>query len=356
MRSGGRLIIALCAVILLACSSGTTARPGGLLSGIAPKSVFMLGPDVGWIVGQGFHSHDLDLRPNHTDTLRFGNGHWTPEQAPAVIFYSLFMLSPTDGWAGTDDGFYHFDGHQWTHDASFSFPPGSFEGATQRISSISLDSATDGWALSLNVDKNFIHYTGGKWQVGGSLITDRFYNQLVSISMASPSEGWAVGSHFMAHYDGTEWAIVDNPVATRSDVDLRAVAMVSPEEGWAVGAVKHVADNGTPTGPDSGIILHLSKGAWSIAATPSQILSSLTMVSPSEGWAAGVDPSTIGSAAFLHYANGQWTPAATLGHGPVISISMGSTTDGWAVSTDALYHYHDGAWTTAHVRGPNETM
>lgn len=356
MRRGGRLIIAVCAVILLACSGAPTARPGGMLSWITPRTVFMLGPDAGWIAGAGFHAHDLDQRPNHTDTLRFASGRWAPAQAPEVTFYSLYMLSPTDGWAGTDDGFYHYDGQQWRHDASFSFPSGSFQGATQRISSISLDSATDGWALSLNVDKNLIHYAGGKWQVEGTLITDRFYNQLVSISMASASDGWAVGSHFMAQYDGKEWNIADNPVATRADVDLRAVTMVSPEEGWAVGAVKHLADNGTSTGPDSGIILHFSKGEWSIAATPSQTLSSISMVSPTEGWAAGLDPSASGSAAFLHYANGQWTPAGTLGHGPVVSISMGSATDGWAVAADALYHYHDGAWTLAYVRGANEQI
>ncbi len=170
---------------------------------------------------------------------------------------------------------------------------------------------------------------------------------LRSISMVSAHDGWAVGSHFMAHFDGTRWALVDTPVTRHTDaadIDLKSVKMISPDEGWAVGNSELRDQQSSNIISQKGIILHYSKGAWSIVKTVPLILRGLAMVSTNEGWAVG----------------SLWTsknaPKDAAGVQPIASISLASAAEGWGISEDGIYRYHEGAWSTWYVRGPNEMM
>jgi hypothetical protein len=266
------------------------------------------------------------------------------------------MVSSNDVWAGIDDGFYHWDGKQWTR--------GPFAGSSQTIVSISMVSSTEGWALSINRTDNLLHYTKGKWQVGGSLITDAYYSSLKSISMVSATDGWAVGYHFLAHYDGTHWSLVDTPVTQHTDaadIDLINVKMISHDEGWAVGNTGPRDQQAPSIIAQQGVILHDEKGRWSIVKTVPLLLSGLSVVSANEVWVVGA--SRKSNINFFHYTKGEWTsvprpPHAAKGLGypveNVESIAMASATEDWGIGYNGIYHYHSGAWSTWYARGPNE--
>jgi photosystem II stability/assembly factor-like uncharacterized protein len=68
---------------------------------------------------------------------------------------------------------------------------------------------------------------------------DCIKNNMISIKMVSPDEGWAVGAGgLIMHYINGSWRLVNSPTKNY----LSSLSMVSPGEGWAVG--------------DGGVILH----------------------------------------------------------------------------------------------------
>src|SRR5436309_8673526 len=113
--------------------------------------------------------------------------------------------------------------------------------------SVSLDSPHDGWAVGWA--GTLVHYHSNTWSIAPD--SAKFKQNLLGVTMLSPSDGWAVGySGTILHYDGKRWT----RVPSLTTVDLRSIAMPSPQEGWAVG--------------DSGTILHYHNGTWSLASSP----------------------------------------------------------------------------------------
>jgi hypothetical protein len=109
---------------------------------------------------------------------------------------------------------------------------------------------------------------------------------------------------------------------------LSSVAMVSASEGWAVG--------------DSGTILHYTGGSWQSVENPtSSTLTSVSMVSANEGWAVGPFDT------ILHYKEGSWQTVVDGEDSNVdlTSVSMVSASEGWAVGYGGIIlHYTGGAW------------
>jgi hypothetical protein len=352
--------LSLAILALAGCGQTASPRANGLLACLTSmRAVTTASNGDAWIVGAGFTGGEFDFRDHCTDTLRNSNGSWQQvAAAPDVHFLSIAVVSPSDIWAGADNGagFYHFDGTTWSHHDAFSVPPGSFSGANQAIRAIGMTSGGEGWALLDNATGNLVRYSGGKWRVAGTLDAPdltKNYSALTSLSLLSASDGWAVGGHYIAHYDGQQWKLVDSPAAKREDVELQRVAMVAPGEGWAVGHVTNANDpNRTSLNTLSGIILRCHDGAWSVVDTPSMVLGALAMVSPSEGWAGGVDAKSGGT--LMHLKDGKWSPAEGPRQTTIVDLAMRSPSEGWAISRDAIYHFKDGAWTTDHTRGPNE--
>jgi hypothetical protein len=158
--------------------------------------------------------------------------------------------------------------------------------------------------------------------------------------MDSASDGWAVGGEVIAHYHDGAWTIV-TPSFPLTGIALISVVMASPSEGWAIGNTERTTESSGPP-----VILHYRNGQWQLADTPltsQDTLTAIAMASPEEGWAMGADGS---ASVILHYTrqNG-WvrvtTPLKIAFHG----VSMVSPTDGWAVGEgNNFVQYEDGSW------------
>lgn len=105
---------------------------------------------------------------------------------------------------------------------------------------------------------------------------------------------------------------------------LTSVAMVSPTEGWAVG--------------DNGNIIHQMDGTWTaVNRLTNEFLTSVAMVSANEGWAVG------NSGTILHYTNGAWTRIKGPNADSLNAVAMVSANEGWAVGNGmyggTILHY-----------------
>ena len=96
--------------------------------------------------------------------------------------------------------------------------------------------------------------------------------RLSDVSIASPTEGWAVGlanpSSYgvLMHYTGTTWSRVTAPGVPTATYFIRAVTMISSTEGWAAGYVA------CPWGQcDQGLLMHYTHDAgWQRVAPPAK--------------------------------------------------------------------------------------
>ena len=139
--------------------------------------------------------------------------------------------------------------------------------------------------------------------------------------------------------------------APAGNIALDALSMVSADEGWATGEVNPDIDDTSL--PSAAILYHLVNGQWQrLPQTyPGEELTSLSMDSPSDGWAGGWG--WLGSPVIattrpliLHYTGGAWQPvdipaldalvppnAAALGADLGISFQMVGPQVGWMSAT-----------------------
>lgn len=147
---------------------------------------------------------------------------------------------------------------------------------------------------------------------------------------------------------------------------LHGISMISPDEGWIVGdkprsnPTKDASGNADQNAVEP-IILHYKAGRWTQDQLPADLnpyhldmtLSSIAMISATEGWATGSTllpayPNTIIDGitfpVLLHYTGGKWTlvknPQVDMG-GMVIR----SATDGWAIGQGRALRYNGTTWT-----------
>jgi hypothetical protein len=154
-----------------------------------------------------------------------------------------------------------------------------------------------------------------------------------------------------------------------ANVELKSLTMVSPTEGWAVGnSTPHPNPHNADFLDTEPVMLHCLNGVWSVVPNPVQvrnyafsvILTSVSMDSSTDGWAVGhsvlltapgvvADGMTVG--VLLHYTGGQWTVAADdLPYAPT-SVFMRAADDGWMVSgwNGRVLHYDGQAWIPMRV-------
>lgn len=161
------------------------------------------------------------------------------------------------------------------------------------------------------------------------------YDTIKSIALASPSQGWAVGSRpdfsgVVYRLEGDRWVrAAESLPAMLMDIDLTG------DEGWAV-------SNGD-------FLLHLQNGKWTQVSSPARELASIDMLAPDVGWALG------NRGAIVHYANGKWARVPSPTEKPLIAIAMVSRDEGWAIggagsyshTPSVLLHYQRGRWELA---------
>jgi photosystem II stability/assembly factor-like uncharacterized protein len=117
----------------------------------------------------------------HGVILRWSNGGWQEvmEDSTVQSFYSIWMVSPTNGWVVGGSKIFKWDGESWT-------------------------------------------------EVGNPT-----QSPLYSIHMLSETEGWAVGGGgSILYWDGSEWFIVESP----TNKSLWEIRMLFKDEAWVVGS------------------------------------------------------------------------------------------------------------------------
>lgn len=194
-------------------------------------------------------------------------------------------------------------------------------------------------------------------------------DDLSSLSMDSPTDGWAVGTGYVSeqvfaplllHYTGRFWE--QNTDVTNADLQARRaglqhVFMVSASEGWAVGNLDWVSPKTENT--SAAFILHFQGSHWHLQSTFDGTLQSLWMTSATDGWAAGSQGTEIGTTFLLHYDGQSWTQVSAPGAG-LSDLVMTSPSNGWAIGfaagtyigqfTSLLLHYTGRSWNA--VPGP----
>ena len=276
-----------------------------------------------WAVGDG-------------DTvLRWDGTSWTQVSLPGSQYsYSLNAvdaLSPSDVWAVGTEGssspllsetlIMHWDGTGWTQVPS---PGPSSSNLIPTLNYLSMDSATDGWAMGDVYNRT----TGG-------------FTTLV------------------AHWDGTSW----QQVTAKAKFAFRGVASFSPAAATAVGAIQTGEHTFSPT-----VAYQWNGTSWARTATlhaPSGVSASSAFViglsadSATDMWAIGGDPS--GNLVW-HWNGTHWTVKAVIspnGTAGLLGVAAISSTDVWTVGyTNAAkdqqtvsLHWNGTGWT--HVTTPD---
>ncbi len=164
--------------------------------GIFPQASAMVSPDEIWIIG------------NHGRMLHKKNGIWTyrplsldTTAMKEANLMDIEMLNPDFGWVvGRRGTIASYDGKKW-----------SFVSLPEELIStpfLSVDITNDG-AVWLATDNGLIlRYFQENW----TQFTDKNSGTLCSISMQSPTSGWAVGSYGrILKYDGQAWSRAHSP-------------------------------------------------------------------------------------------------------------------------------------------------
>ncbi|HKW22028.1 MAG TPA: hypothetical protein VJO13_11665 [Ktedonobacterales bacterium] len=312
------------------------------------------------------------------------------------LFADVSMVSPTEGWAlaqvtKTPDGkstpntvtFYHYQNGLWTPETVTLSPAAATSLQTGGIGGfngvLSMDSATDGWAVASNFNRDSVlfHYSNGKWQEakqapGGNLS---------GIQALSATSAWAYSNELhvpaLYHYDGTTWSLQTfNGIPQQSQIV--ALRMVSDSSGWAL--MNQSDSNGNP---HYTVAQYSGNGVWKSHSTLNAgylgEISGLAMVSSEEGWAIGTraidGPSNVTAGkpvpqVLYHYSNGKWqsAPLQFSSGGAFVtlqSIVMRSAHDGWIIAQEQnmqpgvtasgiekhtiLLHYDGSTWTEAQT-------
>jgi len=209
-----------------------------------------------WAAGEYI---DDSTAVTHGLLLRWDGHTWAQVTLPAGTggLAAVTAISPSDVWVAGGPLLLHYDGTSWTRWPLPAISPDGFP-QTVHLVSMAATSASDVWAVGRlgNVPGNgeiplTLHWDGTAWsQVPApSPIppNDSRGARLASVSAASPSDAWAVGSAdadnstLTMHWDGHSWTIVPSPDPAAGPVDaalnyLTGVAAVSAGSAWAVGA------------------------------------------------------------------------------------------------------------------------
>jgi len=250
-------------------------------------------------------------------------GGWNQVSSASAGLNSVFMTSPTDGWAvGAGGIIYRFTGGGWTLYTSVS----------QTLNSIFMINQNEGWTVG---DGGAIyHYTSGMWS--GPISPAPTNQNLNSVYMVSQTEGWAVGaSGSILHYSNGAWSLVQNQLGTNQD--LNAISF-SGMLGWAVG--------------NAGTLLTIN--GQTPSGLPSATLESVYLSSSSDGWIVGCSTDGCGSGTgepvLVHWTGNAFTRGtASAITADLFAVFMLGTSEGWAVggigTTPVILHYTEGTWT-----------
>ena len=316
------------------------------------------------------------------------------------LFADVSMVLPTEGWAlaqvtKTADGkstpntvtFYHYQNGLWTPEtvtlsasAATTLQTGGVGGFN---GTISMDSATDGWAVASNFNRDSVlfHFVDGKWQ---EVRQGPPSPNLAGIQAISAHSVWVFNDPYSSessaifHFDGTSWTQQTINANLSAHARILSLKMASDSQGWAV-----VSASGDFGNPDYTVIQYAGDDTWTVHSVINAgnlgEISGLAMVSPTDGWAFGsraIDgPSNVTAGKpvpqmLYHYSNGKWrsVPLQFTSGGAFITLQaivMRSAHDGWIIAQEQnmqpgvtasgiekhtiLLHYDGSTWTEAQT-------
>jgi hypothetical protein len=343
----------------------------------------------------GLGSATATVSPRATTSPAASTATPVPLPLPAdTSVVSIAMVSAGDGWAIAAPAAYsaalaHYTGGRWM------LPGDSYAGVY--LTDIAMDAHDDGWAVGAHEDQVtgiVLHYSGGRWspvqtppiqfagmgvwafspsqilvlaslpkgKTGNEQSALLRYNHGVWTELASPrgisamsvlsaDDVWATcfDGHILHEHGGRWTTYTIGGEAWGVGAQPLSISMLSESNGWAAGLT-----NVTPQGV---FLAHFDGYAWTrvqgpAASGPTEI-ESIAMVSPDEGWAGGDLGNGMGiEPVLLHYVNGQWETTPVPASGGIGKIVMVSATEGWAAvggGAVGLLHYLNGRWTPYHA-------
>ena len=302
----------ICAILMAFATSYSVVNPGqwyDLNQVTTPlRSVFMLSPTTGWAVGD-------------SGTILYWNGNdWSRVQSPttSLNLYSVFfpdVSNPNDGWivGQTDASFpaiLHWDGVAWvklgtTDGLSWT------TGQVGTLYGLFFLTPSDGWAVGApGSSTNIVHWSG-RWGAGGSWTTRTtpdntatLYSLQVLSNTATPLGGYAVGGKagplgVIFSWDGATWSSYAGVLPA---ANLRSISMISPTDAWAVGD----APTATPTNP---VAIRLSGTTWggpmSLSALGIRSLQSVIAIDANNAFGVG-SLGSAGASDIIKFTTSSW--------------------------------------------------
>jgi Putative zinc-finger len=271
----------------------------------------------------------------------------TPITLPPALpipgnLFAAAAIGGTNFWIGGDDLLASYDGHGgWQ---KIAIPSGA------SIKSISMVTPTEGWAVGGigNTTPILMHDHNGVWQtVPPPEIPTRFIGTKIGVKMASANDGWLWDGVKLFRLVQGIWTSVTTPfdpsLIAFNAVDPAIAA--TPGEAWvSVGYT----------------LWHFHHDEWIAEGNfGSHYVHGLSMVSSTEGWAvgnlSGAKPPILND--IWHYDGSAWSPFPSA---PDVLNQQGyaidqlfiySHDDGWASTTfpGHLLRYHQGQWSLATI-------
>jgi hypothetical protein len=185
-----------------------------------------------------------------------------------------------------------WDGSTWTVVPT----PGSTYGSS--LAAVDGASSADVWAVGVFSDIGALieHWNGSAWRVANAPPTG-IGGYLYGVRALSTGDVWAVGGYFpvspyveqalLEHWDGSVWSIVPAPLVADRESLLYSVSAATPTDIWAVGS--SFTDVG---GSSETLTEHWDGASWTVVASPNSgtqgdTLFGVAAISSTQVWAGG---------------------------------------------------------------------
>ena len=204
--------------------------------------------------------------------------------------------------------------------------------ASKALSKVKMLSNQDGWIVGDG--GTILRWDSSKWNQYPSPTSGKLWD----IDIIDENNIWAVGEDII-HWDGNQWNL--EWAGGGGFLRLTSIDMISSSDGWAVG--------GSSFPPYEALILHWDGIQWIEVPSPVTYaaLNSVGMISSDKGWiAGGLDPEILGyffNFAFLKWNGSEWNIA--FDELPVVGeyreISIVSEDEVWVRGKETLIYYRN---------------
>jgi hypothetical protein len=297
---------------------------------------------------------------------------------------AVSALSALDAWAVGDGAtVLHWNGTSWAPVKIPGLPVNVYLHAVDAVSPSDVWAAGEAFATGSPVKTLIVHWNGSAWKQVASPNPPKTSPDFFSLSMDSATDGWALGqastrtgtvTSLVAHWNGTSW----QQVTTSPSFFFAGVASLSPTNATAVGSEQTGSHTFTPAA------FHWNGTSWAQTATlppprgvpASQLVGADGLSAPSAAdmWTLGARQTSAGARNLAWHWNGtRWTVMAvpspgitTTGESGLVSVAAISPANVWAVGFTATsnaqatvsVHWNGTSWSqvaTPNPGGSNES-